>query len=207
MTPGDLGYKEKVLNEILKETGGHIIEAYTDKDFVAYAFMYLLRLPYKNLNYIFGGKTQVFRPDGTPDFAIGAVDAMMEVLAKHQSQGNLPKTGGDSMMSALSGIGGGGDFHFEQFILYDKSSDESTRAAWECTRDAMHNYGLQLQPGQNPKLDGLHGEELQEGIAKNMAQPARFHWQWKIMNMMDPFGTADSAAYMTLKTNPESDGP
>ncbi|MCL2492897.1 MAG: FAD-binding oxidoreductase, partial [Clostridiales bacterium] len=152
MTPGDLDYKERVLDEILKETGGHRVKAWPDPDFQAYAFMYLLRLPYKHLNYLFGGKAQVFRPDGTPDFAVGAVDAMCGVLAKHQSQGMLPKTGGDSMMSALSGIGGGGDFHFEQFILYDKADEESVRAAWECTRDAMKNYGLQLQPGQPPVL-------------------------------------------------------
>jgi len=204
MTPGDLGYKERVLDEILKETGGHIVEAYATKEFQAYAFMYLLRLPYKHLNYVFGGKAQVFRPDGAPDFAIGAVDAMSAVLAKHQARGALPQTGGDSMMSALSGIGGGGDFHFEQFDLYDKADEKSVRAAWECVRDAMRNYGLQLQPGQHPKLDGLHGEELQEGILKYMAQPARLHWQWKMLEMMNPKGTAEAETYMKLQKNPES---
>ena len=204
MTPGDLSYKEKVLDEILKETGGHIIEAYSEKEFEAFAFMYFMKLPYKNYNYFFGGKSQVFRPDGTPDFAIGAVDGMMEVLAKHQAKGSLPMTGGDSMMSALSGIGGGGDFHFEQFILYNKADEDSVLAAWECTRDSMHNYGLQLQPGQQPKLDGLHGKELQEGLIKYMAQPKRFYWQWRILNRVDPYGTADSATYVTLETDPDT---
>ena len=203
MTPGDLAYKERVLDKLLEETGGHIVEAHSDKDFQAYASLYLIRLPYKNLNFSFGGKTQYFRPDGSPDYAIGAVDAMTEVLSKHQAKGSLVKTGGDSMMSSLSGIGGGGDFHFEQFVLYDKSDAKAVSAARECVCDAMKGYGLQLVPGQPPELFRVRGEEYQKGLVKYMPQPERFYWQKRIQAMVDPNETADSTTYMKIDKAPD----
>ena len=153
-------------------------------------------------NVYAGGKTQYFRPDGTPDFATEYAPVMIEVLRKQQEKGLLPKTGGDSMMSTVSGIGGGGDFHFEQFVQYDRANIESINAAVECL-EAAGKAGLPiLTRDLPPALAGLSGEKLQAALSV-VPQSARFHWQWKIKQMLDPNGAADSKTYTTLEKPPE----
>jgi len=198
MTRRDLEYQEKVLDKILADTGGHRVAAMSEPEMERFVALYLLRLPFKHLNYVYGGgKTQYFRPDGTPDYAIEAAPAMIEVLRKQQENGLLPQTGGDSLMSAITGIGGGGDFHFEQFVQYARADPESLDAALKCLH-AAHQLGLQTLPGMHPALEGLSGEEFQAALAA-LPQSGRYHWQWKIKQMLDPNGSGDSASYTTLE--------
>ena len=165
--------------------------------------LYLLRLPSKNINHVYGhGKTMYFRPDGTPDFAVNAAPLMIEVLKSQQEKGLLPQTGGDSLMSTITGIGGGGDFHFEQFVQYARDDMESIDAARECVR-AAGRVGLQAIPGSPPELDGLTGDERARALA-GLPQSKRYHWQWKIKTMLDPQGVGDTAAYTTLERDPDN---
>ena len=203
MTPGDYNYQERVLDKILADTGGHRVAAMSDPKMERFMALYLLKLPIKNINHVYGnGKTNYFRPDGTPDFAIESAPQMIEVLKKQQETGLLPKTGGDSLMSTITGIGGGGDFHFEQFVQYTRADVESINAAAECLR-AAGRVGLQSQPGRLPELEGLTGQEFQTALAK-VPQSVRYHWQWKIKRMLDPNDTADSTAYTTLEHSADS---
>jgi hypothetical protein len=105
-------------------------------------------------------------------------------------------------MSTITGIGGGGDFHFEQFVQYARADVESINAAAECLR-AAGRVGLQSQPGRLPELEGLTGQEFQTALAK-VPQSVRYHWQWKIKRMLDPNNAADSTAYTTLEHTPDS---
>ena len=71
MTPRDYDYQEKVLDKILADTGGHRVAAMSEPKMERFMALYLLKLPIKNINHVYGnGKTNYFRPDGTPDFAI-----------------------------------------------------------------------------------------------------------------------------------------
>ena len=58
-------------------------------------------------------------------------------------------------------------------------------------------------PGRLPELEGLTGQELQTALAA-MPQSVRYHWQWKIKQMLDPNGAADSATYTTLEHTADS---
>lgn len=198
MTQRDYEYQEKVLAKILADTGGHRVAALSKPEMESFMALYLLKLPIKNLNHVYGnGKTNYFRPDGTPDFAVERADQMIAVLKKQEETGLLPKTGGDALMSTITGIGGGGDFHFEQFVQYQRTDVESINAAAECLR-AAGRVGLQTQPGRLPELEGLTGQEYLTALAK-VPQSVRYNWQWKIKRMLDPNGAADSAAYTTLE--------
>jgi glycolate oxidase len=198
MTHRDLEYQEKVLDRILTDTGGHRVAAMCEPTMERFTALYLLKLPFKHLNNVFGGgKTQYFRPDGTPDFAVNAAPKMIEVLKKQQEKGFLPKTGGDSLMSTITGIGGGGDFHFEQFVQYINTDIESINAAVECLR-AAGEAGFQKSPGLLPELEGLPEEKFKLALAA-VPQSIRYHWQWKIKKMLDPNDCGDSLSYTTLE--------
>jgi glycolate oxidase len=202
MTPRDLEYQEKVLDKILADTGGHRVAAMSEPTMERFTALYILKLPFKHLNNVFaGGKCQYFRPDGTPDFAVEAAPTMIEVLKKQQEKGLLPATGGDSLMSTITGIGGGGDFHFEQFVQYACADPESVNAAIECLHTAGQ-FGLQTRPGTPPELEGLSGEKLEAALAA-LPQSVRYHWQWKIKRMLDPNGSGDSVSYTTVEKLPE----
>ena len=202
MTLRDIEYQEKVLDKILADTGGHRVAAMSEPNMEQFSALYFLRLPSKHLNYVLaGGKTQYFRPDGTPDFAIEAAPKMIEILKEQQEKGFLIKTGGDSLMSTVTGIGGGGDFHFEQFVAFDRADIESINAAKSCAQ-AAGQAGFFIVPSMPPALIGLSKDEFQKALAR-LPQPARFNWQWKIKQMLDPNDVGDSRGYMTIEETPK----
>jgi hypothetical protein len=83
MTPGDIEYQEKVLEQILAEVGGHRVAAMSKPDVEQFVLLYLLKLHCKHLNHVYaGGKGQYFRPDGSPDWAIEYAPFMIELLKK-----------------------------------------------------------------------------------------------------------------------------
>jgi len=50
MTPGDIGWQEKALDQILAETGGWKVDAMNDPQIARWVLAYLVRLGHKNLN-------------------------------------------------------------------------------------------------------------------------------------------------------------
>ncbi|MEJ2102526.1 MAG: FAD-binding oxidoreductase [Desulfobacterales bacterium] len=76
MTPRDIEWQEKALDQILSETGGWKVKAMNDPDIERWAMLYLIRLGHKNLNLAMGGGYDgCFGMVGPPDFGAQHVES------------------------------------------------------------------------------------------------------------------------------------
>jgi glycolate oxidase len=198
MSQRDIEYQEKVLEHILKETGGWKVKKWLEPDMEQFSLLYLLRMGKKNLNFVYtGGWIGNFMQPGTPDFVKKYVPIAQHATERYQAKGLLVDCGSDSMMGALGSIGGGGQCGLEQFGFYDVADNKSTAAAIEwmkhCIREeAKHN----IPPGKEGMFlaVGKTDEEFQQDLAK---QPAIHTWQRKIKQAVDPNNLGDRM-YPTL---------
>jgi glycolate oxidase len=198
MSQRDIEYQEKVLEQILKDTGGWKVKKWLEPDMEQFSLLYLLRMGKKNLNFVYtGGWIGNFMQPGTPDFVKKYVPIAEHATERYQAKGLLVDCGSDSMMGALGSIGGGGQCGLEQFGFYDVADNKSTAAAIEwmkhCIREeAKHN----IPPGKEGMFlaVGKTDEEFQQDLAK---QPAIHTWQRKIKQAVDPNNLGDRM-YPTL---------
>jgi hypothetical protein len=203
--PGEIEYQEKALDQILAETGGHKVAAMSEPDMERFALLYFVRLPSKHLNNVLaGGRQGTFAQRWSPDLVTEYGPIAAELLRKHQESGRLVTSGGDSMMGPMSDTGGGGVCAFEQFLAYARADMDSVLAARDFCADARKvARELQLGRGNEGELtEGVPKAELQARLAA-APQPARFHWQWKIKQMLDPNDAADSNSYQMLEKLPK----
>jgi glycolate oxidase len=198
MSQRDIEYQEKVLEQILKDTGGWKVKKWLEPDMEQFSLLYLLRMGKKNLNFVYtGGWIGNFMQPGTPDFVKKYVPIAEHATERYQAKGLLVDCGSDSMMGALGSMGGGGQCGLEQFGFYDVADNKSTAAAIEwmkhCIREeAKHN----IPPGKEGMFlaVGKTDEEFQQDLAK---QPAIHTWQRKIKQAVDPNNLGDRM-YPTL---------
>jgi hypothetical protein len=201
-TPNDLEYQEKVLDEILAETGGHKVTAMSEPDMEGFTMLYLLRLGHKNLNFVYaGGYFGSWHQYGTPDFNIRYAPLAEEVLRKHQATGLLVQSGGDAMMGPLARTGGGGTTSLEQFIAWDVCEKESIEGAWEYFVDAAT---VAKEHGIPPGFDAMVASqrmtrEQRQTLLASQPDTRRLQWQWKIKQMLDPNDTGELEGYQTVK--------
>ncbi len=213
MTPRDIEYQEKVLDQILADTGGHKVAAWSKPTMERFTLLYLLRLPFKMINNTYaGGRGAIFTPHGTPDLMIQYAPVILETMSKHQEKGLLVQCGADMMMGPVSSLGGGGCTHFEGAWYYERTDIESAKAS-AAAREAMVEASVEV--GMPQALGGANGQPLvKEGLSKverqaDLAarpQPARFHWQWKIKQMLDPNDAGESQTYPALEKPPKDEG-
>jgi hypothetical protein len=204
MTRNDIEYQEKVLDKILADVGGHRVAGMSEPEMERFVLLYLLKLHSKHLNFVWaGGKYQYFRADGAPDYAVEYADWMIQLLKKYQDKGPLPKVGGDCLMGTLTGIGGGGDFHLEQFVAYNRSELDSINVTREMLEEARKQAEVTM-PGLAPATGGLGGEALQAALAA-APRAVRFYWQWKIKQMLDPNNIGDPMGYPVVKEPPKEE--
>ncbi len=118
MTPRDIEYQEKVLDQILAETGGWKVAAMEEPTMARWSLLYLIKLCFKNLNYVYaGGFFDAMLREGTPDLITsGWMEKMREQKRKLGKQQEIVDDGGDAGMGRLGGMGGGGYSGFESFI-------------------------------------------------------------------------------------------
>ena len=198
MSQRDIEYQEKVLEQILKETGGWKVKKWLEPEMEQFSLLYLLRMGKKNLNFVYtGGWIGNFMQPGTPDFVKKYVPIAEDATERYQAKGLLVDCGSDSMMGGVSSIAGGGQCGLEQFGFYDVADKKSTAAAIEwmkhCIREeAKHN----IPPGKEGMFlaVGKTDEEFQQDLAK---QPAIHTWQRKIKQAVDPNNLGDRM-YPTL---------
>jgi glycolate oxidase len=198
MSQRDIKYKEKVLDRILKETGGWKVKKWLEPEMEQFSLLFLLRLGKKNLNFAYtGGWIGNYMQAGTPDFTNKYEPLAEETTEKFQAKRLLVDCGADSMMGCVGSIAGGGQCGLEQFGFYDVADKESTAAAIEwmkyCIKEeARHN----VPPGKEGMYlaVGKTHEELQKDLAK---QPAIHTWQRKIKQAFDPNNLGDRL-YPTL---------
>ena len=199
MTLRDIEYQEKALTEILAETGGKIVTQMAEPIMQRFTFLYLVKMCFKTINMALAG-TYVgsFAQHGTPDFLVSHLyPAAREVLGRHQKRGFIADIGPDSMMAAVSGLGGGGDCTFEQFCHYDPHDKESVKGALAYYADAAK---AARERGMHGGLEDCYREITKEELEesrRHAPQPAIYAFQRKIKEAFDPNSIGDGSYIAT----------
>ena len=206
MTPRDIEWQEKALDQILSETGGWKVKAMNDPDVEKWALLYLIRLGHKNLNLAMGGGYDgCFGMVGPPDFGTQHVEAVTEFKKTWERKGAIVEAGGDGMIGGIGGRGGGGMCMWENFANFDPYDKASTQGTFDFF-EASFKYTLEnnLTPGMerwNAPARGSDGmataEAQREQMLGGAPQPAAFRYQRKIREALNPNDLGD-AYYMTL---------
>ena len=188
MTPRDLAYQQKVLDHILRETGGWNIAFVDEPGIQQYVLLFMIRLCFKNLNFTAtGGFVDTYNSVATPDvWASGEIEAGKALLKKYA--GRIADAG-DQAMGPIGGQGGGGVTGWEDFVFYDPYDPDSTKAAAEVSDEGDR---LKAQLGRPPggMLLGLaratHADV--EVRAKKLSKAPEYRWQRKLKELLDPNG-------------------
>lgn len=190
----DIELQDKILDEILTETGGWKVKRFCEQDMAEFTNMYLQRMGHKHMNFVWvGGYLGSWMQSGTPDWVKGYVPIAIEGLYRDAANGLLVQCGGDALMGCGSQIGGGGMSGLEQFVSYDPADSDSVAAGTQhmidAVKDAVSNGFppgkelLYLQVGQKD-------EEIWASLEKS-AQPMIYHFQRKIKEAFDPNNIGD----------------
>lgn len=199
MSLRDIEYQDKALMELLAETGGWIVEEMSDPVMQKFTFLYMVRLPSKNLNFVWGTYGNSFGQRGTPDYVISMNEVYQQLKKKHIKQGGLIDDGGDAQMGTISDIGGGGAPHLEGFVHYDQTDPESIEAAKAYVKESVT---VSIAHGWYPGYAGVAGyggtDKPLEEIPGFKVQSIAYSWQTKIKDAFDPNDTGDGS-YVTGK--------
>lgn len=196
-TVEDLKYQEKVLDQILAETGGWKVAAMEEPSIQRWTLLYLIKLCFKNLNFIYNGTyAGSFSIKGIPDWvALKLVPVAIDVLGEHQKKGLIVDSGADSMMSSISDIGGGGRTWMEQFSFYDPADKKSTEGATAYLSSAVK---AARERGWPPSYDTDYVEPFGPGRRARLSRmpfphQATLQWQRKIKEVLDPNDTGEGS--------------
>ena len=152
--------------------------------------MYLIRLPYKNLNFVYaGGYTTCFTHKGPPDFVVNYIPDAKELLKRHQETGRIVNCGANSMMGAAAFMGGGGVAWFEQFMFHDPALKESREEGFAVVSDSAKFSREHQWPGTYEGVNGTDQQKRDTMLASN--QPEVYRWQRKIKEAFDPNEVGD----------------
>ncbi|MBR0597444.1 FAD-binding oxidoreductase [Sinanaerobacter chloroacetimidivorans] len=195
-TPGDLEYKEAVVDEVLRITGGWKSELMNEPDINDWVKLYLLRLGHKNLNYTlcvsyegnFGMSSNVFVTTKLMEEAA----ALKDKLTKAGT--GVADTGGDSNMGSMSILGGGGMTGWEFFVFFDNHERDTIRQARELideTQKWMFEKGLGVDMGRwnadARRPDAYdYTQEEHDAMYQNLPQPLVPEYQWKVREAFNP---------------------
>jgi hypothetical protein len=188
MTPRDLEYQQKVLDQILSETGGWNIALVDEPAMQRYVLLFMIKLCFKNLNFTAtGGFSDTYNSVASPDvWASGEIEAGKELLKKYA--GRIADAG-DQAMGPIGGQGGGGVTGWEDFVFYDPQDPDSVKAAMEVSDEGDK---IKAEKGRPPggMLLGLarntHADE--EIRAKKLSKSPEYNWQRKLKELLDPNG-------------------
>lgn len=188
MTPRDLDYQQKVLEQILRDTGGWNISLVDETTMQRYVLLYMIKLCFKSLNFAAtGGFIDTYNSVASPDvWASGEIEAGKALLKKYA--GRIADAG-DQAMGPIGGQGGGGVTGWEDFVFYDPYDPDSVQAAIEVSDEGDK---LKAQNSRPPggMLLGLarstHADA--EKRAKRLSKAPEFNWQRKLRQLMDPNG-------------------
>jgi len=206
MTPRDIEWQEKALDEILKKTGGwKSVYMMNNQDYANWSLLYMVRLGHKNLNLVYGGGYDgCFGLGGPPDVGTKFVEEATTFKKEWEKKGNIVASGGDCMMGGVGGMGGGGLAMWENFAHFDPHNKESTEGTLEFF-DATSAYGLSR--GWGPGMEKMNAyarhttgrttpyEIRKKYLSGGQAQGSRY--QRKIKEVFNPNDLGD-AYYKTL---------
>ncbi len=201
MTPRDLEYQKKVLDQILKETGGWNISFVEKPDVQRYVLLFMLRLCFKNLNFTAtGGFIDTYNSVATPDvWASGEIQAGKKLLKKYA--GRIADAG-DQAMGPIGGQGGGGVTGWEDFVFYDPFDPDSSKAAAEVSDEGDKLKAVQGRPPGGMLLGlarATHAD--QEARAQKLSKSPEYNWQRKIKETLDPNGVGSGNYFWGADTS------
>jgi len=175
MTPRDIEYQEKVLDQILAETGGWKVAAMEEPTMAGWSALYMIKLCFKTLNYVYaGGFFDAMVRAGTPDLVTSRwMETMREQKRKFGKQGGIVDDGGDA---------------------------GSVEAAWACSVDAGHKAAEVGFGGYSTFF--MEKEQVQAELA-GVVHPVIFQYQRKIKEAFDPNGVGDGS-YLYLDEHENS---
>jgi hypothetical protein len=206
ITPGDIQWQDRVLDEILTRTGGWKVEAMNSPDINPWMLLYLIRLGHKNLNLVFGGSYDgCFGLLGAADLGASNAEEAAQFKKEWEKHGAIVAGGGDCMMGPIGGQGGGGTCLWENFTCfdpYDKFSTEGTLEFFDaCTEFGLEKgwgVGMEKWNGQARGPDGkTPPKEVRDKIHLSNPQPSAFRYQNRIKEIFNPNDLGD-AYYETL---------
>ena len=185
-TKRDIDFQEKVLDQILAETGGWKVQFLEEKDNANWSLLYMLRLCYKGMNYVYrGGYSDHMVRAGTPDIlTTGAMEQMKEGMDNFAKRtGLIMDHGGDAAMGGMGGIGGGGYPGFENFGFYDQADPDSVRAGRELGDEGGFKAAHVVSGGYS--IFYMEEDEVKKGI-KEIANPRIWRYQRQLKEAIDP---------------------
>jgi len=194
ISPREMEYKRKVLEEILRASGGYVVPV--DEHMKGILFNGAVTAQ--------GTVRGAFRPTGSfvispvAEDSIDSVNAMAtrahaEILADAQASGRIMDAGGEMVWSVLYGSDGCG--HVEMITQYDPADPESCQMTREVIgkadeKDAEWGYGINLLE------NALSFEEASLKAAAPHAVDF-IKWMKKIKSAYDPNNIAESAFYVS----------
>ncbi|MEJ2549843.1 MAG: FAD-binding oxidoreductase [Anaerolineales bacterium] len=206
MTPRDIEWQDRVLDEILSRTGGWKVEAMNSPEVNPWMLLYLIRLGHKNLNLVFGGSYDgCFGLLGAADLGAANAEEAGAFKKEWEKRGAIVAGGGDCMMGPIGGQGGGGTCLWENFTCFDPYDKFSTDGTLEFF-DACTEFGLEKGWGVgmekwNAQARGPDGKtppkEVRDKIHLSNPQPSAFRYQHRIREIFNPNDLGD-AYYETL---------
>lgn len=208
MTPRDIEWQDNALDSILVETGGWKVEVSPER--TQWMLLYLLRLGHKGLNHFtstsWDSSQGMFGP---PDFGTKHIEEMVEYRKSWERKGVICDTGGDSAMGPAAGLGGGAMIAFDHFCYFDPADKESVDGTfdyYEAEAKYMAENKLGIELGRmNALCRWSDGKEPPREVINNAlsasGQPAVFHYQRKIKELLDPNNLGDTY-YMWIDDKP-----
>ncbi len=206
MTQRDIEWQEKVLDQILAETGGHKVDAMKDPDIANWALLYMIRLGHKNLNLVnAGGYEGCFGLVGPPDYGTSNVELAGDFKRAWEEKGAIAKTGGDCTMGGLGGMGGGAYVMWENFTTWDPHEKASVDGAYEffeaCDKFAREHHWATGMERSNALVRGSDGKafprEKREEAFSHAPIALALQYQQKIRETFNPNDLGDPH-YLTL---------
>jgi hypothetical protein len=208
MTPGDMDWQEKALDQILAETGGWKVDAMSDPQIARWALAYLIRLGHKNLNLVFaGGYEGCFGTFGPPDYGASVVEETSELKKVWERKGSIVEAGGDCTMGGVGGLGGGAYVMWENFTCWDPHDKDSVEGTFEFFENSdrfakAKKLGVGMER-TNALCRGSNGKEVPKDrreIACAASPSAHaLRYQQKIREAFNPNDLGD-AYYVTLES-------
>ncbi len=190
----DIQLQDKIMDEILRQTGCYKVGRYCEQDMAEFTNMYLQRLGHKHCNYMWvGGYMGSWMQAGTPDFTKDYVPVAIETFTEDQKSGKLVQCGGDAMMGCGSVLGGGGYCGLEQFVSYDPNDHDSVAACIKHMEDAVTTcakHGIPFGKEYIYLQVGWQEEKVWDALAK-VPQQFIFNFQRKIKEVFDPNSLGD----------------
>lgn len=190
----DIELQDRVLDEILAETGCWKVKRFCEEDMAEFTNVYLQRLGHKHLNFVWvGGYLGSWMQPGTPDVVKKYVPVAIKGLYRDSANGKLVQCGGDALMGCGSTVAGGGWSGLEQFVSYDPADVESIKAGTKHMEDAITDAVSNGFPAGKEAIYlslGHTDERVWQSLNK-APQKIIFHIQRKIKEAFDPNDLGD----------------